>query len=80
VADELRTALSVRFPGLSVCGAYTPPFRPLSFEEEAELLGRLQNSTSHLLGRAQYAEAGAIYGSLYWETSDHSDGRGRSGI
>src|ERR1700736_2192759 len=47
VADELRTALSARFPGISVCGTYTPPFRPLSSEEETELLGRLRQARPH---------------------------------
>jgi N-acetylglucosaminyldiphosphoundecaprenol N-acetyl-beta-D-mannosaminyltransferase len=48
VADELGTALSARFPGISVCGTYTPPFRPLNIEEEAELLLRLQDAQSHI--------------------------------
>jgi N-acetylglucosaminyldiphosphoundecaprenol N-acetyl-beta-D-mannosaminyltransferase len=34
VADQLRTHLAARFPGLSVVGTYTPPFRAL---EAAEL-------------------------------------------
>ncbi len=48
VADELRTALSARFPGISVCGTYTPPFRPLNLDEEAELLRRLQEARPHI--------------------------------
>ena len=48
VADELRTALSTRFPGISVCGTYTPPFRPLNFDEETELLGRLREARPHI--------------------------------
>jgi N-acetylglucosaminyldiphosphoundecaprenol N-acetyl-beta-D-mannosaminyltransferase len=38
VADELKEALQTRFPGLKVVGTYTPPFRPLSLEEERELI------------------------------------------
>ena len=37
VAEALARALSERFPGLRVVGTYTPPFRPLNAEEEAEL-------------------------------------------
>jgi N-acetylglucosaminyldiphosphoundecaprenol N-acetyl-beta-D-mannosaminyltransferase len=48
VADELRTALSMRFPGINVCGTYTPPFRPLNIDEEAELLARLQEVQPHI--------------------------------
>jgi len=48
VADELRTVLSARFPGISICGTYAPPFRPLNVEEEAELLIRLQEAQPHI--------------------------------
>lgn len=37
VADGLRDALVGRFPGLEVVGTYTPPFRPLTAEEEEAL-------------------------------------------
>ena len=42
VADDLSAALSLRFPGIAVCGTYTPPFRPLNSEEETELFRRLE--------------------------------------
>jgi len=35
VAEELRTRLAARFPGLQVAGTFTPPFRPLTAEERA---------------------------------------------
>jgi N-acetylglucosaminyldiphosphoundecaprenol N-acetyl-beta-D-mannosaminyltransferase len=41
VADALRDRLCERFPGLRVTGTYTPPFRPLNAEEEADLTSRL---------------------------------------
>lgn len=37
VAQELKTKLEQRFPGLQVTGVYTPPFRPLNAAEEKEL-------------------------------------------
>jgi N-acetylglucosaminyldiphosphoundecaprenol N-acetyl-beta-D-mannosaminyltransferase len=37
VADLLRAKLTARFPGLQVVGTFTPPFRPLTLEEEAQL-------------------------------------------
>ncbi len=37
VADELKTKLSARFPGLAVVGTFTPPFRPLDPGEAAAL-------------------------------------------
>jgi N-acetylglucosaminyldiphosphoundecaprenol N-acetyl-beta-D-mannosaminyltransferase len=44
VADELRVALLARFSGISICGTYTPPFCPLTTEEENELLRRLREA------------------------------------
>lgn len=41
VAEELRRRLEQRVPGLKVVGTHTPPFRPLTFAEEDELLGRV---------------------------------------
>jgi N-acetylglucosaminyldiphosphoundecaprenol N-acetyl-beta-D-mannosaminyltransferase len=38
VAEELSARLEERFPGATVCGTYTPPFRPLSPEEDAEFI------------------------------------------
>ena len=38
VAEELKARLDERFPGVTVCGTYTPPFRPLDPGEEAEFL------------------------------------------
>jgi N-acetylglucosaminyldiphosphoundecaprenol N-acetyl-beta-D-mannosaminyltransferase len=37
VAEELKRRLEQRFPGLKVVGTYTPPFRPLTSEEEQGL-------------------------------------------
>jgi N-acetylglucosaminyldiphosphoundecaprenol N-acetyl-beta-D-mannosaminyltransferase len=37
VVDELKRRLEQRFPGIRIVGTYTPPFRPLTAEEEQEL-------------------------------------------
>lgn len=37
VAEELKARLEERFPGVSICGTYCPPFRPLNATEEADL-------------------------------------------
>jgi len=42
VAEELRAALTTRFPGLQVVGTYCPPFRPLNEQEEADLKAQLE--------------------------------------
>lgn len=37
VAQQLKDSLIARFPNMKVVGTYTPPFRPLSAEEETDL-------------------------------------------
>jgi len=37
VAEQLKTRLQQRFPGLKVAGTFCPPFRPLTAIEEQEL-------------------------------------------
>ena len=49
VAQELKETLEERLPGLNVCGTYTPPFRPLTEEEEAELVADLKEKRPHFL-------------------------------
>ena len=41
IAEELRENLERRFPGIRIAGTYTPPFRPLNAEENADLQNRL---------------------------------------
>jgi N-acetylglucosaminyldiphosphoundecaprenol N-acetyl-beta-D-mannosaminyltransferase len=41
VAEDLKRRLEGRFPGLRIVGTYTPPFRALTSEEEAELARRV---------------------------------------
>ena|ERR1700719_1523456 len=38
VAEQLKDSLKQRFPGMKVVGTYTPPFRALNAEEEADLI------------------------------------------
>lgn len=49
VADELKANLTSRFPGLQVVGTYTPPFRSLNLQEEAELIAQLLRSRPHIV-------------------------------
>jgi N-acetylglucosaminyldiphosphoundecaprenol N-acetyl-beta-D-mannosaminyltransferase len=49
VAEELRAALTERFPGLKIVGTYTPPFRPLTDEEENDLRTQLEASQADVL-------------------------------
>jgi len=49
VAESLKDALQGKFPGLQVAGTYTPPFRDLTAEEEAEIVARVRESKPHIL-------------------------------
>jgi len=42
VADELKHRLEARFPGVRIVGTYCPPFRPLTKEEHADLVQRVE--------------------------------------
>ena len=41
VADEMARRLKAIYPGVIVCGTYCPPFRPLSPEEDEEVVKRI---------------------------------------
>lgn len=41
VPDLLIARLQARFPGLVVVGGYSPPFRPLTPDEDTEVIGRI---------------------------------------
>jgi N-acetylglucosaminyldiphosphoundecaprenol N-acetyl-beta-D-mannosaminyltransferase len=49
VADLLARRLSKRFPGLTVAGTYTPPFRALTPEEDAAIVRRIDDSGADIV-------------------------------
>ena len=44
MADELAREMERRFPGLRTAGSWTPPFRPLTLAEEANIAERINAS------------------------------------
>lgn len=38
---QLRDRIAVTYPGAAICGMYAPPFRPLTDEEEAQVVRRI---------------------------------------
>lgn len=40
VAPRLKENLEKKFPGISIVGTFTPPFRPLNAKESSDLLGQ----------------------------------------
>lgn len=49
VLADLRAALTDRFPGLDIAGAESPPFRPLTPEEEGAVVDRIKGSGAHIV-------------------------------
>lgn len=49
VADDLKTCTEIRFPSLRVVGTHCPPFRPLTEEEENDIIGEINESAPDLL-------------------------------
>ena len=44
VAERLAETFTERFPGLRVAGTYSPPFRPLTAEEDAAVVARINEA------------------------------------
>ena len=49
VAEDLLRELERRIPGIDIVGTYTPPFRPLTETEEADLRFRLEETGADIL-------------------------------
>ncbi|MBN1346451.1 MAG: WecB/TagA/CpsF family glycosyltransferase [Phycisphaerae bacterium] len=49
VADRLAERLCQRFPGLSVAGTYCPPFRPLTRQEDDEIVATINQARPDVL-------------------------------
>ena len=49
VAQALKNALEQRFPGLQIVGTFSPPFRPLTLEEEDDFLNDVWHAKPDIL-------------------------------
>jgi exopolysaccharide biosynthesis WecB/TagA/CpsF family protein len=49
VAERLAASLKTRFPGLNVVGTCSPPFRPLSANEDAEMVEMISRAAPDVL-------------------------------
>lgn len=45
----LAEVLQARFPGLQVCGAYSPPFRPLTAEEDEQMVKMINDANPDIV-------------------------------
>jgi N-acetylglucosaminyldiphosphoundecaprenol N-acetyl-beta-D-mannosaminyltransferase len=49
VLEQLTSRLRSQFPGMRIAGAYSPPFRPLSKEENDEIINRINAAGPQVL-------------------------------
>jgi len=49
VLERLTSKLRGHFPGLRIAGAYSPPFRPLSAEENDKIISSINDTQPHVL-------------------------------
>jgi len=49
VADELAASLTERYPGLQVAGTYSPPFRPLTEDEDQQVVDLINRSGADIV-------------------------------
>jgi N-acetylglucosaminyldiphosphoundecaprenol N-acetyl-beta-D-mannosaminyltransferase len=49
VLDQLRSNLSDRYPGLKIVGTHSPPFRPLTPEEDAAVIREINDSGAQIV-------------------------------
>jgi N-acetylglucosaminyldiphosphoundecaprenol N-acetyl-beta-D-mannosaminyltransferase len=49
VADQLVERLSACFPGLQIAGIFSPPFRPLSSEEDLDIIQQINKSQADIV-------------------------------
>ncbi len=47
--DLLQHRMSDRFPGLNIAGAYSPPFRPLTQDEDEDVIERINRSGADIV-------------------------------
>ncbi len=49
VAEDLKTRLETRLPGVQIVGTFCPPFRPLDAAEQAELIALVAEKTPDII-------------------------------
>jgi N-acetylglucosaminyldiphosphoundecaprenol N-acetyl-beta-D-mannosaminyltransferase len=49
VPEKLRDTFTARHPGLKVAGAYSPPYRALTAEEDEEIVARLNEASPDII-------------------------------
>jgi N-acetylglucosaminyldiphosphoundecaprenol N-acetyl-beta-D-mannosaminyltransferase len=70
VVEELKQRLERQFPGLQIAGHYTPPFRPLTTDEEAQLARQVAALKPDLFWVGLSTPKQEQFMAKYWQTLD----------
>jgi len=70
VVEELKARLERQFPGLQIVGHYTPPFRPRSVEEEAQLTQQVASLKPDLFWVGLSTPKQEQFMAKYWQRLD----------
>jgi N-acetylglucosaminyldiphosphoundecaprenol N-acetyl-beta-D-mannosaminyltransferase len=60
--ERLVEAVRTRFSGIQMAYAWSPPFRPLTSQEDDQVVGAINGSGAHSFRRPRHAEAGVLDG------------------
>jgi N-acetylglucosaminyldiphosphoundecaprenol N-acetyl-beta-D-mannosaminyltransferase len=70
VAEALKRQLEQRFPGLKILGTYTPPFRPLTGDEERDLTRRVSELKPDIFWVGLSTPKQEKFMAQYWQSLD----------
>lgn len=70
VAEALKGRLEQRFPGLNIVGTYTPPFRPLTTEEEQGLIRQVRELKPAIFWVGLSTPKQEKFMAQYWQALD----------
>jgi N-acetylglucosaminyldiphosphoundecaprenol N-acetyl-beta-D-mannosaminyltransferase len=70
VAEELKRRLEQRFPGIRIVGTCTPPFRPLTADEERELVRQVKSLRPDIFWVGLSTPKQENFMSQYWQKLD----------
>jgi N-acetylglucosaminyldiphosphoundecaprenol N-acetyl-beta-D-mannosaminyltransferase len=70
VAQELKQRLEAKFPGIKIAGTHTPPFRPLTAEEEAGVIGRVNQLKPDIIWVGLSTPKQEKFMAHYWQRLD----------
>ena len=73
--ELLYKKLNENYPGIQIAGMYSPPFRPMTEEEDKAMVERINEVNPDLYGLPWRSETGKVDGRTSWEGQWFDDRR-----